>query len=159
MTDGSASDDPLDDAEWPAETPRYRLVVPATAPELASIELLATVLDESPRSPAAATVRVGSGRRDDRDRVRHALADLAAHSDVAVGHEETTGSVPLTGDTFDALADVSPEIRTLVVRDADGLAIVTRRDERFTFAMPDEAIEAVESSLPSSLRERLEGVS
>ncbi|MBO4247908.1 hypothetical protein IL252_08790 [Halomicrobium sp. IBSBa] len=159
MTDGSASDDPLADAEWPAETPRYRLVVPATASELASIELLATVLDESPRSPATATVRVGTGRRDDRDHIRHALADLAAHSDVAVGHEETSGTVPLTDGTFDALADVSPEIRTLVVRDDDGLALVTRRDERFTFALPDEAIEAVESSLPSSLRERLEVVS
>ncbi|WP_372479768.1 hypothetical protein ACAH01_15360 [Halomicrobium sp. HM KBTZ05] len=158
MTDGSASDDPLADAEWPAETPQYRLQTPATDDD-APLDVLATVLDESPRSPATATVRVGTGRRDDRDHIRHALADLAAHSDVAVGHEETSGTVPLTDGTFDALADVSPEIRTLVVRDDDGLALVTRRDERFTFAVPDDVIGAVESSLPSSLRERLEVVS
>ncbi|NLV09428.1 hypothetical protein GOC74_05740 [Halomicrobium mukohataei] len=158
MTDGSDSDDPLADAEWPTETPRYRLQTPATDDD-APLDVLATVLDESPRSPATATVRVGTGRRDDRDHIRHALADLAAHSDVAVGHEETSGTVPLTDGTFAALADVSPEIRTLVVRDDDGLALVTRRDERFTFALPDDAIEAVESSLPSSLRERLEEVS
>jgi len=153
--------DRLDDetvVDWPADTPRYRLALPATETE-AALDLLATIMDTSPRQPASMAVRVTAGRRADADHVRRALSDLAAHPDVTVGDRETTGTVPLTGDTFDALAVLADETRALVVRDADGVAILKRRDDRFTFAMPETAVEAVKSSLSAGLHDRIDFVS
>jgi len=156
MSDGSASDDPFD-VEWPADSRRYRLQTPATD-EDAPLDVLAAVLDANPRAPATATVRVGAGRRDDRDRVRSALSDLAAHPDVRVGDGETTGTVPVTDDSFAALADLSADVRALVVRDADGVPILERRGERFRFVLPEDGVEALRSTLPAATVDRLDPV-
>jgi hypothetical protein len=156
MTDGSATDDPLE-VEWPGDARRYRLQTPA-ADEDAPLDVLAAVLDATPRAPATATVRIGAGRRDDRDRVRSALADLAAHPDVRVGDGETSGTVPVTNDTFAALADVSAEIRALVVRDDDGRPILERRGERFRFVLPAERADRLRDTLPAAIADRLDAV-
>jgi hypothetical protein len=155
MTDGSAPDDPFDDVEWPADEQRYRLQTPATDDE-APLDVLAAVLDASPRTPATATVQIGAGRRDDRDRVRSALSDLAAHPDVRVDDGETSGTVPVTDDTFAALADLSDDVRALVVRDDDEAPILERRGERFRFVLPDGRVEALRSTLPTATFDRLD---
>lgn len=155
------SDGPDDESavEWPTGTPRYRLQLPATEGESAALDVLAAVLDASPRQPVSATAEIAAGRRADADRIRSALADLAGHPDVTVGDRETSGTVPLTGDTFDALAALTDETRSLVVRDDAGIAILQRRDDRFTFAVPGSTMETVESALSASLLERLDLVS
>jgi len=148
-------DDPAGEVEWPTDTPRYRLTLPATEDE-AALDVLAAIMDASPRQPASAEFRATAGRRADADHARRALSDLAAHPDVTVGDRETSGAVPITGDTFDALAVLTDETRVLVVRDEDGTAIVKRRDDRFTFTVPEASIETIESLLSGVLVERLE---
>jgi hypothetical protein len=147
-------DEPAGEVEWPTDTSRYRLTLPATEDE-AALDVLAAIMDASPRQPASADLRVTAGRRADADHVRRALSDLAAHPDVTVGDRETSGAVPITGDTFDALAVLAGETRALAVRDEDGTAILKRRNDRFTFAVPEPSIETIESSLPGVLVERL----
>lgn len=151
-----ASDSLPADGPWP-DVSRFRLTLPATD-ESGALDVLAAILDASPRRPDSALVHVAAGRRDDRDRVRSALSDLAAHPDVTVADHETTGSVPLTGDTFDALAALSPAIRHLLVLDADGYLVLARTDERFAFALPASAAETVRSTLPAAVADRLEPV-
>jgi|GEM_PF-964461 len=149
-----ASGDVPADGPWP-DAPRFRLTLPATE-ESAALDVLAAILDASSRRPDSVVVHVDAGRRDDRERVRSALSDLAAHPDVTVADHETIGSVPLTGDTFDALADLSPSLRHLLVLDPDGHLVLARTDDRFTFTLPASAAETVRSTLSDELVDRLE---
>lgn len=156
MDDGRA-DDETGEIAWPSETARYRIALPATEDGVA-LDVLAAVLDASPRPPAAAEFEIDAGRRVDGDRTRSALADLAAHPDVTVGTDETAGAVPLTGDTFAALADLSADTRLLIVRDEAGDAVLVRRAETITFALPASLIEGLRSDLPASVRDRIDPV-
>ena len=144
------------DGPWPDDQ-RFRLTVPASD-EPAAMDVLAAVLDASPRRPDSVLVHVDAGRRDDRERIRSALSDLAAHPDVTVADRATTGSVSLTGDTFDALVDLSPSLRHLLVLDADGHLLVVRSEDRFRFALPPSAADTLRSTLPDALADRIETV-
>ena len=135
---------------WPSAEPSYRFRPPATD-EAATLDVLAAVLDAASRSPERLSLRLAVGRQMDVvGPQRVALEALSGHDDVTVADDHTIGTVPLTGETFDALVDLRETIDRIVVWDPEGVAIADLRDGVLRFALPADAVEQV--------REEIEGV-
>jgi hypothetical protein len=139
-----------DSVAWPSAEPSYRFRPPATD-EGATFDVLAAVLDAAARSPERISLRLAVGRQMDVvGPQRVALEALSGHDDVTVADDHTIGTVPLTGETFDALVDLRETIDRIVVWDPEGVAIADLRDGVLRFALPVDAVEQV--------REEIEGV-
>lgn len=142
--------------EWPDGEPTHRLRPPA-ADETAGVDALAAVLDASERHPETVAVRLTIGRRTDVvGPRREALEALSGHADVTVSDERTAGTAPLSGETFEDIATLFPDLDRAVVRDPEGVAIVERRGETLRFALPDERVDELERALDATLADRLE---
>ncbi|MDS0259932.1 hypothetical protein NDI56_11055 [Haloarcula sp. S1CR25-12] len=141
---------------WPDDEPAYRLRPPA-ADEGAGLDALAAVLDATPRGPSTAVVRLAVGRRTDVvGPRRRALETLSGVSAVTVHDDRTTGIAPLTGECFEAIATLFTDVDRLLVRDDEDVAIAEWRDETLRFALPDAAVEALQSDLDGALVDRIE---
>lgn len=141
---------------WPQDETRYRFELSAPD-EAVGLDVLAAVLDASPRPPADAFVHLGLGRRDNPGDERFAVETIAGHTDVSATDTHTTGTVPMTADTFDALARVHG--RTLVyavVCDDDGRAILERDWTTLRFSLPPAAVETVREAVGAADTERFE---
>ncbi|MBV0900253.1 hypothetical protein [Haloarcula salina] len=149
-------DEERDGPTWPREETRYRLEL--TDPdEAVGLDALAAVLDASPRVPESAFVHLGLGRRADLGDERFAVETIASHGGVTAADGHTTGRVPLTGETFDALARVHGDaLRYAVVCDDDGRAIVERDWTTLTFSLPASAVGAVRAAAESLDDDRIE---
>ena len=135
---------------WSSAEPSYRFRPPATD-EAATLDVLAAVLDAASRSPERISLRLAIGRQMDVvGPQRVALEALSGHDDVTVADDHTIGTVPLTGETFDALVDLRETIDRAVVWDPEGVAIADLRDGVLRFALPAEAV--------GSVREEVQGV-
>jgi hypothetical protein len=141
---------------WPDDEPAYRLRPPA-ADEDAGLEALAAVLDATPRAPSTAVVRLGVGRRTALvGPRRNALEALSGTSAVTVHDDRTTGIAPLTGESFEAIATLFPDLDRLLVRDEDDVAIAEWREETLRFTLPDVALGSLQSDLGEALADRIE---
>ncbi|MDS0221750.1 hypothetical protein NDI54_10375 [Haloarcula sp. S1AR25-5A] len=143
---------------WPQDetTRRFELSDPD---EAVGLDLLAAVLDASPRTPEAAFVHLGIGRRDNPGGERFAVETLAGHTDVSATDTHTTGTVPMTAETFDALARVHGETLVyVVVYDDDGRAILERDWTTLRFSLPPSAIETVREAVGMAVADRFERV-
>jgi len=121
---------------WPTDERRYRLRPPASDPA-AGVDTLAAVLDASERTPERLFVHLAVGRRADFGRRRRTLETLSGHPGVLVADDDTAGTLPLTGATFDALVTLYDDLRYALVSDADDVAIVEFRDGTLTAALAD----------------------
>ncbi|WP_424002344.1 hypothetical protein ACOZ4I_01565 [Haloarcula salina] len=141
---------------WPGGESQYRLEL--TAPDEAiGLDVLAAVLDATPRTPDAAFVNLGLGRRADPGGERFAVETLAGHRDVTAADDHTTGRVPLTDETFDALARVHGDaLRYVVVCDAAGRVIVERDWTTLRFSLPPSAVEDVRAAVAALDGDRIE---
>lgn len=141
---------------WPQDETRYRFEL--SAPEEAvGLDVLAAVLDASPRPPAKAFVHLGLGRRDNPGDERFAVETIAGHTDVSATDTHTTGTVPITRETFDALARVHGQTLVYaVVCDEDGRAILERDWTTLRFSLPSSAVETVREAVGAADAERFE---
>ena len=143
---------------WPSAEPSYRLRPPVTDEE-AALDALAAVLDATPREAARLSVRLAIGRRMDVvGPRREALEGLSGHDGVTVADDHTIGTLPLTGATFDDLAELFADLDRAVVWDPDGVAIADWRDGVLRFALPTEAVERVREAVDASVADRIERV-
>ncbi|WP_262179866.1 hypothetical protein [Haloarcula laminariae] len=141
---------------WPEREPSYRLRPPATDLS-AGLDGLAAALDATPRQPETATVKLRIGRQTDViGPRREALEALSGYPDVTVDAGTTAGTVPLTGETFDALAELFEDVERALVRDADGVAVAEWRDERLRFALPSDAVSRVRAAVDAERIEQVE---
>ncbi|WP_336337502.1 hypothetical protein [Haloarcula brevis] len=141
---------------WPQDetTQRFELSDPD---EAVGLDVLAAVLDASPRAPEKAFVHLGVGRRDPPVGERFAVETIAGHTDVSATDTHTTGTVPLTAGTFDALARVYGEsLVYAVVCDDDGRAVVERDWTTLRFSLPPSAAETVREAVGPATAERFE---
>ncbi|MFB6222294.1 MAG: hypothetical protein ABEH86_01305 [Haloarcula sp.] len=146
-----------DGVRWPLGENRYRFEL-AAPDESVGLDVLAAVLDASPRTPAQAFIHLGLGRQDDPGSARFAVETLASHTSVTATENHTTGTIPLTGETFDALARVdSDTLLYVVVCDGDGRAIVERDWTTLQFSLPASAVGTVREGVDSTA-ERFEQV-
>jgi len=142
---------------WPSAEPGYRFRPPATD-ERVALDVLAAVLDGTPRRAERVSIRLTIGRRTDiLGQRREALESLSGHDDVTVHDDHTIGTVPLTGETFDGLVRLREDIDRAVVFDPDGVAIADRRDGILRFALPADAVELVRESA-ATVADRIERV-
>jgi len=147
---------------WPDGESRHRVRPPASRDGTEegpagspAADALATVLDATPRQPKTAFCYLSVGRRVDLvGPERTALEALSGHADVRVDTDHTAGTVPLTGETFDAIVRLLDSVEYLLIRDDAGDAITEWRPETLRFSVPD--VESVESALPPALAERVE---
>lgn len=145
-----------DGVRWPLDEQRYRFELSAPD-EQAGLDAFAAVLDASQREPEQVFVHLGLGRRDDPGGERFAVETLAGHTGVTATDTHTTGIVPMTDETFDALARVYGD--TLVyalVCDADGRAIVERDWTTLTFAVLEPAFDSVRDAVGPAVAERFD---
>lgn len=143
---------------WPSTEPSYRLRPPATD-EAAVLDVLAAVLDLSPRRAERVSVRLAIGRRVDLlGPKREALEALSGHDDVTVDDDRTIGTVPLTAATFADIAELLDELDRAVVWDADGVAVADLRNGVLRFAVPEAAIETVREGVDAAVADRIEQV-
>jgi len=141
---------------WPRDETRYRLELP-DPDEAVGLDALAAVLDASPREAETAFVHLGLGRRADPGGERFAVETIASHGGVTAADGHTTGRVPLTAETFDALARVHGDaLRYAVVCDADGRAIVERDWTTLRFSLPPSAVESVRDAVAPLDGDRIE---
>ncbi|GGN91099.1 MULTISPECIES: hypothetical protein [Haloarcula] len=141
---------------WPDDGPRFRVRPPAGDTD-ARVDALAAVLDASPRRPDELFVYLDVGRRAGlTGRPRFELETLSGHADVTVDGDHTAGTVPLTGETFDAVTTLVDEVTYLLVRDADGVALVEWREETVRFTVPEDALSAVRTGLDAATADRVE---
>ncbi|WP_254279432.1 hypothetical protein [Haloarcula marina] len=141
---------------WPDEESRFR-VRPRAEDADARADALAAVLDASPRRPDSLFVSLEVGRRTDlTGRPRFELETLSGHPEVTVADDHTAGTVPLTGEAFDAVATLAEDVAYLVVRDADGLALAEWRGETVRFAVPETRLSSVTESLDAATADRVE---
>lgn len=141
---------------WPRDETRYRLELP-DPDEAIGLDVLAAGLDASPRTPDAAFVNLDLGRRADPGDERFAVETLAGHRDVTAADDHTTGRVPLTDETFDALARVHGDaLHYAVVCDPEGRVIVERDWTTLRFSLPPSAVDAVRDAVDSLGGDRIE---
>jgi hypothetical protein len=125
--------------------------------EAVGLDVLAAVLDASPRPPTEAFVHLGVGRRDTPGGERFAVETIAGHTGVSATDTHTTGTVPLTAETFDALARVYGETLVYaVVCDGDGRAVLERDWTTLRFSLPPSAVERVREAVGTATAERFE---
>ncbi|MEF8974219.1 MAG: hypothetical protein V5A15_04960, partial [Haloarcula sp.] len=78
-------------------------------------------------------------------------------TDVSATDTHTTGTVPMTAETFDALARVYGETLVYaVVCDEDGRAILERDWTTLRFSLPASAVETVQDAVGAADAERFE---
>jgi len=141
---------------WPGDETRRRFEL-SDPDEAVGLDVLAAVLDASPRFPEKAFVHLGVGRRDTPQRERFAVETLAGHTDVSATDTHTTGTVPVTTETFDALARVyGGALVYVVVGDADGHAILELDWTTLRFSLPPSAVETVREAVGPAVAERFE---
>ena len=142
---------------WPDDETRYRLRLPEPG-HPAGLDALATVLDETGRTPATVAVHVAAGRRTDPvGPGRTALADLAAIPGITALDTDTAGTAPAGADVFEAVFRRYDEgLLRLAVLDADDEAVVEYLDGTLEFALPAGAVAAVRSALDGDLAARLQ---
>jgi len=141
---------------WPQDetTQRFELSDPD---EPVGLDLLAAVLDASPRTPAEAFVHLGLGRRDNPGAERFAVETIAGHTTVSATDTHTTGTVPVTAETFDALAQVyGGTLVYVAIYDDDGRAILERDWTTLRFSLPASAVETVQEAVGAVDAERFE---
>lgn len=147
-----------DGVRWPAEERRYRFELSETD-ESVGLDVFAAMLDASPRAPTQAFVHLGLGRRDDPGGERYAVETLAGHTGVSATDTHTTGKIPLTDETFDALARVHGNTLVYaVVCDDTGRAIAERDWTTLTVSLPEPAFETVREAVGPAVAERFEQV-
>jgi len=147
-----------DETAWPDDEPTHRLRPPATTPT-AGLDALAAVLDGTPRQPATVALGLTVGRRAELVGPRRiALESLSGHADVTVDDDHTSGTVPLTGTTFDDLAELFEELDYAVVEDTTGVAIADWREETLRFALPSETLASVEDAVGGDVADRIDRV-
>jgi hypothetical protein len=140
---------------WPAAEAQFSVDVDESSD--AGLDVLAAVLDTTPREPATVAVHVEHGRRNDLqgDR-RDALERLAANPEVTALADDTAGAAPATDETVEAVFRLyGPDLRRATVLDEDGLAIVEYLDGRVEFSLPAARIDEVRSALPDGVGGRL----
>ncbi|GCF13421.1 hypothetical protein Harman_13560 [Haloarcula mannanilytica] len=141
---------------WPEDETTRRVEL-SEPDEAVGLDLLAAVLDASPRTPTEAFVHLGVGRRDNPGGERFAVERLAGHTDVSATDTHTTGTVPMTAETFDALARVyGKPLVYVVVSDGDGRAILERDWTTLTVSLPEPAFETVREAVGPAVAERFE---
>jgi hypothetical protein len=141
---------------WPEDEIRHRFEL-SEPDEAVGLDVLAAVLDASPRAPTETFVHLGLGRRDNPGGERFAVETIAGHTDVSATDTHTTGTVPMTGETFDALARLHGQTLVYaVVCDDDGRAILERDWTTLRFSLPPSAVEAVREAVGSADAERFE---
>ncbi|MBX0324216.1 hypothetical protein EGH21_14350 [Halomicroarcula sp. F13] len=141
---------------WPDDEPRFRVRQPAEATD-ARVDVLAGVLDATPRDAETTFLYLDVGRRADvTGRPRFELETLSGHPDVTVADDHTAGTVPFSAETFEAVATLADEVAYLVVRDADGDALVEWREETVRFSVPEDALTAVTTGLDAGTADRVE---
>jgi len=141
---------------WPLDETRHRFELSAPD-EAVGLDVLAAVLDASPRPPADAFVHLGLGRRDNPGDERFAVETIAGHTDVSATDTHTTGTVPMTAETFDALARLHGQTLVYaVVCDDDGRAILERDWTTLRFSLPPAAVETVREAVGAADTERFE---
>jgi hypothetical protein len=141
---------------WPADEAQFGVDLAAGADE-AGLDVLAAVLDATPREPATLAVHVELGRRDDTvgDR-RGALERLAGYPDVTALATDTAGTAPATPEALDAVFRLyGAALRRVTVLDEAGLAILESLDGRVEFSLPAARISEVRSALPEAVRNRV----
>jgi len=126
-----------DGPSWPDE-PRHRLRLPAAGVD-AGLDALAAALDAI-EGPERVFVHLDIGRRAEFGPRRRTLESLSGHPDVVVADQQTAGSLPLTAETFDALAALYEDIAYALVWDEAGDPVLELRGERLTVALPAEAV-------------------
>ena len=141
---------------WPADEAQFGVEL-ADAADGAGLDVVAAVLDATPRDPATLAVHVERGRRADlTGERRHALERLAANPDVTALAADTAGTAPATSEVLDAVFRLyDAGLRRATVLDESGLAIVESLDGRVEFSLPAADIAAVRSTLPGSIGDRL----
>lgn len=143
---------------WPTSETRCRLDLTDPA-EQAGLDTLAAALDLTPRSPETAFVHLGLGRRDDPGGERFAVETIARHADVTATGHHTTGTVPLTGETFDALSRLHGDALVYaVVADDAGRAIVERDWTTLRFSLPASMVEKFDRIVDSAVGDRVERI-
>ncbi|KAA9399142.1 hypothetical protein Har1130_13130 [Haloarcula sp. CBA1130] len=143
---------------WPQDEARHRFELSAPD-EAVGLDLFSAVLDASPRTPTEAFVHLGLGRRDNPGIERFAVETIADHTEVSATDTHTTGTVPITAETFDALARVHGETLVYaVVCDDDGRAILERDWTTLRFSLPPSAAETVRETVGPADAERFEQV-
>jgi len=143
---------------WPEDEIRHRFELSEPG-EAVGLDVLAAVLDASPRGPTEAFVHLGLGRRDNPGGERFAVETIAGHTDVSATDTHTTGTVPMTAETFEALARVyGRSLVYAVVCDEDGRAILERDWTTLQFSLPPSAVETVRDAVGSAAGERFEQV-
>ena len=141
---------------WPSAEPSYRLRPPATD-ETAALDVLAAVLDGTPRQVERVSLRLAVGRRMDLlGPRREALEALSGHEDVTVADDHTVGTVALTDERFADLAELFADLDRAVVVDADGVAIADWRDGELRFALPADVVGTVGEGLDDAVADRIE---
>jgi hypothetical protein len=141
---------------WPEDETRHRFEL-SEPDEAVGLDVLAAVLDASPRSPEKAFVHLGVGRRDTPQHERFAVETIAGHTDVSATDTHTTGTVPMTAETFDALVRVYGETLVYaVVCDEDGRAILELDWTTLRFSLPLSAVETVREAVGVAVAERFE---
>jgi len=148
---------------WPDDESRHRVRPPVSeeredgegaAGSLAA-DALAAVLDATPREPATVFCYLSVGRRVDLvGPERTALEALSGHADVRVDTDHTAGTIPLTGETFDAVVRLLDQVEYLLIRDDTGDAVAEWRQETLRFSVPE--LGPVTAALPPTLSERVE---
>ena len=141
---------------WPSAEPSYRLRPPATD-EAAALDVLAAVLDATPRQVERVSVRLAVGRRTDIVGSRRiALESLSGHTDVTVADTHTIGTLSLTDETFADLAELFADLDRAVVFDPEGVAITDWRDRVLRFALPEPTVQQVREGVDSGTANRIE---
>ncbi len=140
---------------WPDSEARYRLRPPAET----GLDVLAAVLDVSPRDPETVAFRLEIGRQAELLGPRRiALEALSGHTDVTVAEDHTAGTVPLTGGAFEDIGALFGTINRALVRDADGIAVADWDGEELQFALADAAVRRLRGGLDESVAARIEPV-
>jgi len=143
---------------WPSAEPSYRLRPPATD-EAGALDVLAAVLDATPRRSERVSVRLAIGRRMDLlGPRREALEALSGHSEVTVAEDHTIGTLALTDETFVDLAELFADLERAIVFDSEGVAIADLRDDILRFALPETAVERVRDGVDAAVADRIQRV-
>lgn len=139
---------------WPADEAQFSVDVDRAE---AGLDVLAAVLDATPREPATLAIHVEHGRGNDLqgDR-RDALERVAASPNVTALAADTAGTAPATAETLEAMFLLfDADLRRATVLDGTGLAIVEYLDRQLEFSLPAARIGEVRSALPSGVGDRL----
>ena len=141
---------------WPADEAQFSVDVGSGVDD-AGLDVLAAVLDATPRESATLAVHVEHGRRNDlQGGRRDALERLAANPDVTALTDDTAGTAPATAETLEAVFRLyGTDLRRATMLDEGELAIVEYLDGQVEFSLPAERIDEVRSPLPERVRDRL----